>query len=533
MQSRRFVAVPALVLLATSLGGASTPPSAALDTPPAASQAIENPCTARLSQDARSRPTSATDRRLGKGDGLGTDSRDASDLVWPSRLAARTRLLGANARPAASRDIGDIAVVEDDGTLILQPNPFDLGGVGLRFEPNGAGYDVAPGDAAFRPSLGRELSLGDDDATAAETLPFSFAFYGRQFSQLFVNSDGNLTFEEADTASTERGFARLLGGPPRVAPFFADLDPSAGGRVFVDAAADAFTVTWCRVPGFELPQWVTVQVVLLPQGSVDIRFDAESTLGEGLVALSPGRTDTFAPVDLKQPGRQTGRAGAIGERFVEGRELDLVAASRRFYETHPDAFDQLVFWTDTHVIGDRAFAFETTVQNAIRGIGADTFDAAQEFGSAGALQSLVLMDRVAKYGDDPTAPINGDSSSLEILAHETGHRWLAYLLFSDGRGGAFGPAARPAARTLELLHGLGRVGDGGQRHPGPRRRGVSARSERRVATAGSISMPWGWRAPPKSRRGSTLTTRPTSSPSATARRRLVPAPRSTGPDVTC
>jgi hypothetical protein len=45
------------------------------------------------------------------------------------------------------------------------------------------------------------------------------------------------------------------------------------------------------------------------------------------------------------------------------------------------------------------------------------------------------MDRVSKYADDPTTRILGESSTLAVLAHETGHRWLAQFRFTDGRGG--------------------------------------------------------------------------------------------------
>ena len=74
-----------------------------------------------------------------------------------------------------------------------------------------------------------------------------------------MNSDGNITFEEADKSSTERNVARLLTGPPRVAPFLADLDPTTGnGRIFVNAASDQYTVTWCNVRGFDSPRTITV-----------------------------------------------------------------------------------------------------------------------------------------------------------------------------------------------------------------------------------------------------------------------------------
>ena len=45
------------------------------------------------------------------------------------------------------------------------------------------------------------------------------------------------------------------------------------------------------------------------------------------------------------------------------------------------------------------------------------------------------MDRIGKYPDDPAALVLGENSTLAVLAHETGHRWLALLLFRDERGG--------------------------------------------------------------------------------------------------
>ena len=107
-----------------------------------------------------------------------------------------------------------------------------------------------------------------------------------------------------------------------------------------------------------------------------------------------------------------------------------MAASRRFYQRHPDDFDQLVFWTDTAVITD-AFAFESTARNAITGTGLEAFDFSAELGSAGALQSVINMDRISKYPDTPAARVFGENSTLGILAHETGHRWLARLLFRN------------------------------------------------------------------------------------------------------
>jgi len=392
-----------------------------------------NPCVAALASESPSVQRAAVSRELKSR--FGADTRDIRDLLQLSALATQTRALDAadlRARPAATArpaaDVNDIAVLEDNGDLILRANPFDLANSGVRFEPNGSSYVVSAAGSEFRTPLGRAITLGDDD-TATQTLAAPLTFYGRRFTSLFINSDGNVTFDEGDNASTARGLARLTGGPPRMAPFFADLDPSAGGRVYFNATSDTVTVTWCAVPGFELAETVTAQVVVQSSGAIEFRFGT-TDLGNGIVALSPGATGSFTPVNLNRAEPASGDPGAIGERFSRMQSLDLVAASRRFYETHADAFDQLVFWTDSPVIED-AFAFETTVQNAITGIGQEVFDAAPILGSAGVLQSVVNMDRVSKYGDTPSAKLFGEMSPLGILAHETGHRWLARLMFRN------------------------------------------------------------------------------------------------------
>ena len=392
-----------------------------------------NPCVAALASESPSVQRAAVSRELKSR--FGADTRDIRDLLQLTALATQTRALDAadlRARPAATArpaaDVNDIAVLEDNGDLILRANPFDLANSGVRFEPNGSSYVVSAGGSEFRTPLGRAITLGDDD-TATQTLAAPLTFYGRPFTSLFINSDGNVTFDEGDNASTARGLARLTGGPPRMAPFFADLDPSAGGRIYFNATPDTVTVTWCAVPGFELAETVTAQVVVQSSGAIEFRFGT-TDLGNGIVALSPGAAGSFTPVNLNRAEPASGDPGAIGERFSRMQSLDLVAASRRFYETHADTFDQLVFWTDSPVIED-AFAFETTVQNAITGIGQEVFDAAPILGSAGVLQSVVNMDRVSKYGDTPSAKLFGEMSPLGILAHETGHRWLARLMFRN------------------------------------------------------------------------------------------------------
>jgi hypothetical protein len=344
--------------------------------------------------------------------------------------ASRQRTTAVSPAPLAD-DVGDIAVLQDTGDLVLPQNVYDLRGVGLRFSPNGSGYAIAKIDATFRSTLGSRVNLGDDDS-ASMTVPFSFPYYGTGQTSAFINSDGNITFGEADSSSTDRNLARLLTGPARVAPFFADLDPTQGtSKIFVNAAPDQFTVTWCNVRGFDSTRVATVQATMLPDGSVEIKEDASTNLGDAIVGLSPGHTDTFTTVNLSDGSGSS--SGAIGERFAASTSLDSVAVAKRFYATHPDNYDQILLWTDQTLITD-AFAYEVTVANEIKGVGQDIYDLSSGFGSAGRLRSLVVMDWLGKYPDDPTQKFLGENNTLSVLGQEVGHRWLAYLQFRDHTG---------------------------------------------------------------------------------------------------
>ena len=356
------------------------------------------------------------------------------DVLW-RHSAAEGRLVPLSLiAPRATVDAGDVAVMQDEGDLVAPANAFDLQQVGLRFAPKAGGYDVTRTDASFRATLGNALTLGDDDSVS-NPVPFTFNFSGAAQSTAFVNSDGNITFGAGDSDSSARSVSRLLAGPGRVAPFFADLDPSTGGRIFLRSAGDGLTVTWCNVRVFDSPRLATFQTTLLPDGSIEMKYAGGSmfTAADGIAAISPGRTAAFLPVNLSTTSNSTiaGNTGAIGERFSQTADLDLVALAQKFYRTHADLYDQLVVWTDEVMTPENAFSFEVTVANSISGIGVGTFNGSSQFGSAGQLSSMVQMDSIAKFPDDPLAKFLGENNTVSVMGQEVGHRWLAFLEFSD------------------------------------------------------------------------------------------------------
>src|SRR5262245_32912809 len=56
--------------------------------------------------------------------------------------AARKKKLGLIQRLGATRDVGQIAVIEDDGSIVLPNNPFDLTNTVLHLAPSGLGSYV-------------------------------------------------------------------------------------------------------------------------------------------------------------------------------------------------------------------------------------------------------------------------------------------------------------------------------------------------------------------------------------------------------
>ena len=91
------------------------------------------------------------------------------ESLWIHQQATERRRSISTLGPiaATSADIGDIAVLRDEGDLIVPANTFDLKGLGLRFTRNSqGGYDVGQTTAGFRTAIGNRVTLEDDDTPA-------------------------------------------------------------------------------------------------------------------------------------------------------------------------------------------------------------------------------------------------------------------------------------------------------------------------------------------------------------------------------
>ena len=347
-------------------------------------------------------------------------------------LAEPERVRSDSPAPDADVDVAHVALLEDRGDLVVRRNAFDLDTSALRFEPNTAGGYDALRIAGLPEPAGESLPVSTGGVAVVD-LPFEFPFFGHLERRLFVHADGNLTFGQAGLGSTP-GLPDFLSGPPRLAAFFASLDPSRAGTISARLLADRAVFDWRDVPGAGQINRNSFQAVLYPTGAIDVLYGPIETR-EGVVGVSPGATFDVTAADLGR-GEPRGSTGALAEQFSESERVDLVAVARRFYRSHPDLFEQLVVYTTrplNPVPG--TLAFELNVKNEILGIGLPVEDRAIDYGSASALRSVVYMDAI-----DPYLEVDG----FEILGHEVGHRWGARLQFGTagaanasllGRGG--------------------------------------------------------------------------------------------------
>jgi uncharacterized protein (TIGR03437 family) len=415
--------------------------------------------------------------------------------AWRNALALKPEGLRRAGVAAAARDIGNIAVLEDSEGVVSRRNDFNLDRRQVRFTPvqSGARYQFDVSDAGYdaaAATTGAPVAIGDDDSRGMP-LPFAFPYYGQVYTQLFLNSDGNLTFGEADTSTNDRSISRATSGPPRIAALYRDMDPSvAANSVRVLSEPGRWVVSWVAVPeyspsGFGVRQ--TFQIRLFPNGRIEIAFSGVTTQS-AVVGISPGNLQGISSLVAFTRGSSQEYTGAILERFTAIEEVDIVFASQKFYETHEDAYDFLVIYNNMGIdAAPGAVAYEVSVRNDRLGIGDLIVDDGKEFGSARRLQAVLNLGPLSQYPRDPNAVVPSRSASrdtpLTILGHESGHLWLAFASVREpgnlearpmlGRQGAHwsftfnseasllegnriqdsGPTARPRFRTVATVEG--------------------------------------------------------------------------------
>ena len=203
-------------------------------------------------------------------------------------------------------------------------------------------FAVSAGTAEANPIRagfnGSTLNSNDDGSAGPISMGFTVDFFGLNFSNLFVNNNGNVTFDSALSSYTP--FDLTSTGRQIIAPFFADVDTRNSANVTYGTGTvngrSAFGVNWIDVGFYNSQSNPTnsFQLVLIERndtgaGNFDIEFNYGDIRWE--TGEASGGTNGLGGNSARAGfSNGTGNAGSFFEisgSAVNGGLLDLETRS--------------------------------------------------------------------------------------------------------------------------------------------------------------------------------------------------------------
>ena len=119
------------------------------------------------------------------------------------------------------------------------------------------------------------ISNADDNSEVALFSGFSFPFFGQNYSQVFVNSNGLLSFAGATSDRNNRTLPNSSAPPSIIAVLWDDLDTRddrTSGEVYFKQESDRFIIQYQDVTRYGGTDTLTFQVVLFADGRIQLRY---------------------------------------------------------------------------------------------------------------------------------------------------------------------------------------------------------------------------------------------------------------------
>ncbi|MCG3115418.1 MAG: DNRLRE domain-containing protein [Candidatus Manganitrophus sp. SA1] len=117
------------------------------------------------------------------------------------------------------------------------------------------------------------LTFSGDDNALSLSLPFSFPFYGQSYQQLYISTNGLLTFGTANTSYIPEPVQNPVPPNAFIAPFWRDL--YVGLRQISIASSDSeFVISFNGVRDLCCSTTHTFQVILRPDGTILLQYGA-------------------------------------------------------------------------------------------------------------------------------------------------------------------------------------------------------------------------------------------------------------------
>ena len=187
---------------------------------------------------------------------------------------------------------------------------FDLTNTSVVFTPDGLGdYDacvetVTGFNTAMEPDGntvdGDNLASGShDDGYWAITPSTSVSLYGVDYTTVYINTNGSVTFTEGD--SSYSGGLSLHFDKPRISGFLRDLNPSCAGTVWWKETADRLAVTFDGIEEYSSScssdNTVSYQIEMFFDGEIRVTWLSNTITAGGVAGLSE---TTSEPADYTE-----------------------------------------------------------------------------------------------------------------------------------------------------------------------------------------------------------------------------------------
>ena len=181
--------------------------------------------------------------------------------------------------------------------------------------------------AAFETDFGT-LWTTCDDCFNAYRLPFTFRFYGTNYTTAYVGTNGYITFRSGDSVWVETLDA--FANQPRAAAFFDDLYGGRGnGGTYVNTALPGrFVVTYSNVPHYYFgtaAQTNTLQITLFQDGRILFAYRGITATTTGTITgITPGPNSPLNQVHYTQTPSFTAPVGSsVLEYFTSTNPFNL------------------------------------------------------------------------------------------------------------------------------------------------------------------------------------------------------------------
>ena len=155
------------------------------------------------------------------------------------------------------------------------------------------------GPLIWEDDFGAELTelTGADDKQQVVGLNFDFSFFGVDYTEIFVSTNGLICLGADLGVSFHPSLSDdFIGAPgPVIAPFYSDMDLTNHGKIFVNGLDSRVVITWEDVGSFENPDAsFTFQTQLMADGRIYFAYDEIPDIGDNLdedllIGVSRGR----------------------------------------------------------------------------------------------------------------------------------------------------------------------------------------------------------------------------------------------------